>query len=202
MSATDKEDRTVAIEHLLSNVDEDTATLILETLTPNVLEDTGMNDHKSEALSSTVGSLITQIAINKDEMSAEQIQKEVEAIDTVISTVHSATDEHSAGSNLFTTPDDDDALTEMSASDLVGTLMDSNIVTDAIISASKDEQGNVVEDPYKISDKLTDSDKASAKDAIESYYEQNASPDGSNEELANKLSSLANVFGVDVALGE
>ena len=202
MSATDKEDRTVAIEHLLSNVDEDTATLILETLTPNVLEDTGMNDHKSEALSSTVGSLITQIAVNKDEMSAEQIQKEVEAIDTVISTVHSATDEHSAGSNLFTTPDDDDALTEMSASDLVGTLMDSNIVTDAIISASKDEQGNVVEDPYKISDKLTDSDKASAKDAIESYYAQNASPDGSNEELANKLSSLANVFGVDVALGE
>jgi hypothetical protein len=90
----------------------------------------------------------------------------------------------------------------MTASELVGTVMDSTIVSNAIESASKDEDGNLIEDPYKISNKLTDSDKSSAKDAIENYYAQNASPDGNNEELVNKLGSLANIFGIDVSLGQ
>jgi hypothetical protein len=161
-----------------------------------------MNDDKSHALSNTVGSLITQIASTEGQMSSEQMSKEVEAIDAVISTVHSATDDYCEGTNIFTTPEDDDSLSEMTASELVGTVMDSNIVSNAIESASKDEEGNLIEDPYKISNKLTDSDKSSAKDAIENYYAQNASPDGNNEELVNKLGSLANIFGIDVSLGQ
>lgn len=202
MTADDKEERLDAIEHILENVNDDVAKVMLETLSPKILEDTGMNDDKSHALSNTVGSLITQIASTEGQMSSDQMAKEVEAIDAVISTVHSATDDYCEGTNIFTTPEDDDSLSEMTASELVGTVMDSNIVSNAIESASKDEDGNLIEDPYKISNKLTDSDKSSAKDAIENYYAQNASPDGNNEELVNKLGSLANIFGIDVSLGQ
>ena len=203
ISATsDPEDREIAIEHLLLNVDADTASVIKETLTPAILKDFGMNSEKSEALSKTVSSLIDEIAANESNMSEEQMKNEVAAVDKIVSTVHAATDEYNKGSDLFVSEGGDGSMTEMTADELVKTVMDSSIVSSAMVSAATDENGNEVQDPYNISDKLTEKDKTSTKDALEKYYSENALPDADNTDLENTLKSLATVFGVEIELNK
>lgn len=200
-SVVEPEGRAEAIEHLLQNVDSDSAEVIMETLTPEILQSFGMTSDKSDAMSSTLGSLLTGIADSDKDYTAEELQSEVQAVDKIITTIQAVTDDNTDAS-LFSTPEAEQSKTGMTAGELVETVVNSDVVSSAIISASKDEEGNVVENPYKISDKIGEADKENAKTAIESYYNDNASADADNEELKQKLNSLANVLGVEVALGE
>ncbi len=201
-SVKDSEHREIAIEHLLKNIDSDTAAVIIETLTPEVLRNLGMSTPQSNAMSGTLGSIVQEIANQNGEITDEKISTEINAIDKIVSTVQSATNEDTT-SNLFANGEDDTtSKSGMTASEFVDTVVNSTIVSSAITSSATDEEGNMVENPYGISNKLTESDKSSVKSAIEDYYSENAVADGDNTELETTLDSLASVFGIDVNLGE
>ncbi|MBO5374385.1 MAG: hypothetical protein J6A54_02925, partial [Clostridia bacterium] len=195
--ATKGQDREEAIKHILENVDEDSAKIIKETLTTEVMTQFGMNKSQSESMSNTLDSVITQIANNDKEFTDEELQSEIEAVGNLINVVKGAT--NNEADNLFADDESDYSKSNMSASDFVETVVESEIISSAIQDSSVDENGNKVENPYNISGGLTDSDKESAKTAIEDYYSNNQGV-GDNEELRKKLDSLANVLGVDVTL--
>jgi hypothetical protein len=123
---------------------------------------------------------------------------EIEAVDKIVSTVQAATDGDKS-SNLFSNGEDDSSRSGLTADELVDTVVNSTIVSSAINSSSKDEEGNTDENSYGISDKLTEADKDSAKTAIEQYYQNNAT-EGEDAELKETLDSLASIFGVQVEL--
>ena len=200
-SAAKDQGRAEAIEHLLHNVDSDSAEIIIETLTPEILQTLGMSNDRSNAMSSTLGSILGGIANSEKEYTEEQVQSEVQAIDKIMTTIQAATDKN-AENNVFSSAEGEDSKTGMTADELVDTVVNSDIVSSAIISSSKDEDGNKIDNPYKISNKINSTDKENAKSAIENYYNENSSSESDNEELKQKLDSLANIFGIDVNLGE
>lgn len=202
LSATNTEDRGDAIKHILENVDKETAAVIMETLSPDILWNFGMSVDKSNIMSGTINSLIGEIASNEREFTEEELQAEIDAVDKLVTTVQSAANNKGASSNLFSTEDGTESMTGMTSTEIVETVVGSNIVSSAIKSATVDENGNAIEDPYKISNKLSENDKTSAKQAIESYYSENAKSDADNTELEKTLSSLASVFGVEITLSK
>lgn len=197
-SVSSAEDREKAIEHLLKNIDSDSASVIIETLTPEVMRNLGMSKDESKAMSGALGSIVQEIANNDGEFTEEQLSGEIEAVDKIVSTVQAATDGDKS-SNLFSNGEDDSSRSGLTADELVDTVVNSTIVSSAINSSSKDEEGNTVENSYGISDKLTEADKDSAKTAIEQYYQNNAT-EGDDAELKETLDSLASIFGVQVEL--
>ena len=198
-SVSSAEDRSAAIEHLLKNIDDDSADVIIETLTPEVLRNLGMSKEQSKAMSGALGSIVQEIANNDGEFTEEEMTDEIDAVDKIVSTVQAATDGDKS-SNLFSSdPEDDSSRSGYTATELVDTVVNSKVVSSAINSSSKDEEGNAVENPYSISDKLTESDRDSAKIAIEEYYQENAG-EGDNAELEETLGSLASIFGVQIEL--
>ena len=199
LSAAKGQDREEAIKHLLENVDPETAAVIVETLTPEILWNFGMDMEKSEAMSGVISSIVQEMASNDKELTHEELENEIEAVDKLVSTIQGATDGTSTSENIFSTTEGEDSATGMTSSELVETIVNSTIVSSAINSATTDENGDLVEDPYKISNKLSETDKTSAKDAIESYYTENA-VDGDNAELEKTLGSLATILGVEITL--
>ena len=186
-----------AIQHLITNIDLESAPIIKETFTSTILENFGMNPEEAETMSSALGSIVDEIASNDVDLTEEELQKEVEAVDKILTTVQSAS--KTDGKNVFATEGEEGGL---NADELVETVMGSQITSSAITSSSVDEEGNAVEDPYKIANKINEQDKDSAKNAIENYYSSNAVPDGDNTELEATLGSLANIFGVQVDFGK
>ena len=197
LSVTKEEGRDDAIKHILENVDKESADVIKETLTTEVLGEFGMDEIQSESMSNTLNSMIDQIVANEDGYTDEQLEVEIEAVGSIVDVVKGAT--NSQDGNLFG-GETDESKTGMTADDFVSTVVNSNILSSAIKDAVKDEDGNKVEDPYKISSGITDSDKESTKNAIEEYYSNNQLADGDNTQLKETLGSLANLFGVDVNL--
>ena len=198
LTATKAENRDDAIKHILENVDPESADVIKETLTPEVLKEFGMNSDEAHAMSNTLGSIIDQIAANDGNLTDEQMQKEIDAVGSIVGVVQGATS--SEEDNLFSAEEGDYSKSDMSAGEFVATVVESQIISEAVNEASTDENGNLVEDPYKIAGKLTETDKEEAKSAIEDYYANSTVEGADKEELKGTLGSLANIFGVDVSL--
>ncbi len=199
LSATKGESREDAIKYIIANIDSDSAEVIKETLTKDVLTQFGMNNEQSESMSNTLNSVVDQIAKNEDELSEEQLNSEMMAIDMIVNTVKGATS--GEDENLFSQEEGDYSKSDFTADQFVKTVVESNIVTSAIIDSSKDEDGNAVEDPYKISSGMSESDKENVTNAIENYYQNNQTQNEDNEELKGKLDAIANVLGIQVSLG-
>ena len=202
LSASTLDDRADAIEHLLKNIDPETASVIMETLTPEVLSKFGMGKDKSQAMSGMLNSIIGEIATNNNELSQDELESEIEAVDKLVNTVQGAIDGQGDADDVFSNSGGEDSIIDMTTTELVETVVNSSIVSSAITSATVDSEGNTVEDPYKLADKLSENDKASAKDAIESYYNNNAVVDGDNAELEKTLGSLATILGVEITLSK
>lgn len=198
LSVTEKEDRDDAIKHILENVDKESAAVIKETLTSDVLGEFGMNDSQSESMSNTLNSVIDQIASNEGEYTEEQLEAEIAAVGSVVDVVKGATSDQEG--SIFANDSSSSSKTDMTADQFVSNVVNSNILSSAVQNASKDEEGNTIEDPYKISGGMSAEDKESAKLAIEEYYANNQADGADNAELKDTLGSLANIFGVDVNL--
>lgn len=201
--ATQGEHRDEAIKYIVENIDVESAEVIKETLTSDVLKQFNMNDSQSQSMSNTLNSIVDQIAENENNYSDEQLDKEMEAIGMIVNTVKGATtdDEDIQGENLFAAEEGDYSKSDITAEKFVETVVQSEIVTSAIINSSKDEEGNAVEDPYKISTGMSSEDKENVAGAIENYYQNNKTDSEADEQLKEKLNSIANVLGLQANLG-
>lgn len=202
LSVAKGENKEESIKHILQNLDPESAAVIKETLTPDVLIQFGMNQEQSNSMSATLDSVIDQIVDNEDGFTDEEFEKEVSAVDNIVNVVKNATsnNEEEEGYNLFSANENEYSKSGVTIDEFVDTVVNSQVVSNAVISSSKDEEGNTVENPYGISDSLTEYDKENAKISIENYYNNNQIEGEENTELKEKLGSLANILGVDVTL--
>lgn len=184
-----------AIEAILKNMSPEDAEVLKSTMTPEVFEIFGMSEAKAQTLSKTLNSIVDGIT-GSGEISEENIEKEVQAIDKMVTVAKAATS--SSEANVFSATDGEDSKTGMTADELVSSIMDSEIITTAVKSAAKDEEGNEVEDPYGFSSALGEEDKQAASDAIKNYYAENKTEEN-DEEMKDTLSSIATILGVDTS---
>ncbi|MGM9665864.1 MAG: hypothetical protein ACI3XX_04935 [Eubacteriales bacterium] len=184
-----------AIEAVLKNLSADDAEVLKRTVTPEALQIFGMSEKKADIMSKTLNSVMDGIT-STGEISDEDIEKEVQAVDKIVNVAQAAAS--SSTSNVFSATEGEESKTGMTADELVSSIMDSEIITTAVQSAAKDEEGNKVEDPYGISSALGEEDKQAASDAIKNYYTENKTEEN-DEEMKDTLSSIAAILGVDTS---
>ncbi len=192
-----------AIKYMISDMSPESAETLKSALTEDVLADFGMSAEESATITNTISSVIDgMVATSTENMTEEEIQKEADAVNTIVGIMKDASATTADGAvntdNIFGT--EDDSVTGVTAEELVSTVVSSQVVTDAIRNASKDEEDNVVEDPFGVAGTMSDDDKIAAEEAIKNYYTDNSTGNTEDdEELKNTLSSLANIFGMDAS---
>ena len=192
-----------AIKFMMTEMSPETADTIKSVLTEDVLSDFGLSAEESSTISNTIGSVIdgmVSISESTKDMTDEEIQQEIDAVTTLVGVMKDAASSAAEGNvntdNIFGA--EGDSVTGVTTEELIDTVVSSQIVSDAIKNASKDEDDNVVEDPFGVAGTLSESDKSAAEDAIKDYYANNSTGDAaSDEELKNTLDSLANILGMN-----
>ena len=187
-----------ALKFMITEMSPEAADTLKSAISSDALKDFGMSEEEAETMSSTIGSVIDGISSATSDMTEEQIEKEVEAITTIVNTMKdvSATGGNVDADTLFGA--EGESVTGITAEELVDTVISSEIVSGAIIGASKNGNEEKVEDPYGIAGSMSESDKTAAEDAIKTYYENNTTGDAeSDEALKEKLDAVANILGMD-----
>lgn len=184
-----------ALEFMITEMSPEAAETLKSVITTDTLEDFGMSSEEAGTMSNTINSVIDGIASSTENMTEEQIEKEVEAITTVVGVMQDITSGDINADNIFGA--EGDSVTGMTADELVDTIVSSEIISNAVIGASKGENNETVEDPYGIGNSLSEEDKTVAEDAIKNYYENNSTGGAEDEALKGKLDAVANILGMD-----
>ena len=176
------------IESIISGEDESLGSIVNK----DNLTSLGMKEKDAESIEGIVGSMLdgaNDCEFETEEEKTVEIEKTEEIISAVGNTVLDKTED-----NMFKTEDNETSTTDMSAQDFVDSVLDSKLTSSMVQNASKDENGETVNDPYKIQKELSDTDKVEISQAINNTY---TNEDLTDEERAT-LESLANIFGVTI----
>ena len=187
-----------AIKFMISEMTPETAETIKSAISEDTLKDFGISEEQAGAVSSTIGSIVDSMANATSGMTDEEIKKETEAVNTLLNTVMGAVSSDSGSediSNIF--GGEEDSKTGITAESFVDTIVSSQVISSAIVGATKDENGEKVEDPYGFADTLTEDDKAVAEDSIKEYFDNNKTGEESDEELKETLGAIAGILGMD-----
>ncbi|MBQ8392213.1 MAG: CvpA family protein [Clostridia bacterium] len=186
-----------ALKYMITEMTPETAETLKGAISSDVLEDFGMSGEEADTMSNTISSVIDGMTNATGNMTDEELEKEMDAITTIVNTMKdaSATDGESTDSFFGA---EGESITGVTADDLIDTIVSSTIVSDAVVGAGKDENNEKVEDPFGIAGNMSESDKTEAEDAIKNYYENNATGNSTEDEaLKGKLDAVANIFGMD-----
>lgn len=185
-----------AIKFMVSEMTPETAEAIKSAISEETLKDFGMSDEEVNTMSSTISSIVDGMVNSTGNMTEEELEKESEAVSTLVDTMKGAVSSENEGtSNVF--GGEDDSKTGLSADAFVDTIVNSQVVSSAVVGATKNENGEKVEDPYGLSDSLTEDDKLASEEAIKSYYENNKTGSAEDEALKEKLDAVAGILGMD-----
>ena len=188
-----------ALKFMITEMSPEAADTLKSVITTDALKDFGMSAEEADTMSNTINSVIDGISSATENMTEEQVEKEVEAISTIVGVMQDITSE---GSNVDVDKifgEEGDSVTGITADELVDTVLSSEIISNAVIGASKGENDEKVEDPYGIADSLSDDDKAVAEGAIKDYFENNSTGGTEDEALKEKLDAVANILGMDAS---
>ena len=203
-----KEEKKEDTKKLLDTISKDTAEMIGTLVTPSLVENYGVSAEKSDTVSSTVSSLLDNMANyeNEDDVNGEQAAKEAEAVSTLLDLAITASD--SKGGSLFNTKTDDGAgeggdetvstgSLNTTAAELVEMVVTSEVVSTTIDDMVYRDGNN--DNPFGA--QLNEQDNAEAVTAIEEYYANNKGESAeADEELARKLEAIAIMLNVKVEL--
>lgn len=187
----EKQDKTdlmnVVIESLL---DEDGEALAGFVNKDNLIS-IGMSEAEAESIESIVGSMID--GVNNCELSDEEKMEEIHKTEEIISAVGNTVLDKNA-ENMFATDSGDDSTTGMDADEFVSKITDSKLASSMIQSAVVDENGEVIDDPYKIQGQISESDMNQISQAINNSY----SSESTTAQDKETLEALAGIFGVTI----
>jgi len=183
-----------ALKFMITEMSPEAADTLKSAISSDVLKDFGMSEDEANTMSNTINSVIDGISSATENMTEEQVEKEVEAITTIVNTMKDAS---SSGDLEHIFGEEGESATGITAEDLVDTVLSSEIVSGAIVGASKNENNERVDDPYGIAGSLSDNDKSAAEDAIKNYYDNNSTGGAEDEALKEKLDAVANILGMD-----
>ena len=185
-----KEEKAEVSGKLLGSITKESAEMVGSMVTPSMLEGFGVSSENSEAISSTVGSLLNNMAgYDASGEDSEAAAREAEAVNTLLDI---ALNGASAEGALFNGEGGDGAL-GTSAEELVDLVMSSTV-----ISGTLDEvvnQNGYNDNPLGIPE-LSDADLGQLTAAIEAYY----AAGGNDPETARQLEALAALLNVDIEL--
>ena len=178
----DKNETVNLLDTVIDTVLNENEDSVSSLLTEETLLSIGMKENEAGSVEKIVGSLIDGINdMKEDKMTDEQRQMEAEKTQEIISSVVDTVFDKDSPS-MF---DPENGLT---ADKFVGDILDSNLASNMLKNALTDENDNEVSDPYKIHDKISESDKDAISQALENYQGENVDQD--------TLNAIAGIFGV------
>lgn len=179
----EKEKTTELLDSVIGSLLEDDDDSLSTIITGDTLTSLGMAEDEAESIESIVDSLIDGINDMKaDKISDEERLAEAEKTHDIISSVADAVLDKDATA-MF-----DPSGEGLTAEQFVSDIMDSKLASNMMKNAIEGENGEIASDPYKIQDKLSDSDKDALSQALNGYQGENADED--------TLNAIANIFGV------
>ena len=176
------------IESLIS---EDTSALTAIVSKDN-LEIMGMSSQQAESIESIVGSMVhgaSGFEFESEEEKQEEIKKTEEIIFAIGNTVLDEDREHH---HMFEQGDGVGSTTEMTAQDFVDNIVDSKLTSSMVQSATTDENGEAIENPYNLQGVISEDDMAEIENALNNSYAQ----EDTTEDEKKTLEALASIFGV------
>ncbi len=185
-----------AIEALLMNITTTDADSVKSILTEENLKSIGVKGEHIHTISGLLTSMVDTIKDESTSIPQEEMAKEAESAGKIIQAVDSALDNSAKDKNVFVSDDNKETTSQMSASEFVSTTLESNLVSSMIITATKDENGNEVDDPYNVREHLSENDISELENALSEEY---ASTEDGDEAKKEKLDAIAHIFGVDVS---
>ena len=180
------------MDNVIGSILEDEDNSLGTIVNKDNLTSLGMKEQDAESIEGIVGSMIDG-AKDCEFETEEEKQEEIEKTETIISAVGNTVLDKTED-NMFTTDDNQTSTTNMTAQEFVDSVTDSKLTSSMIQSAVKDENGEMVNDPYKIQKELSAEDKEEISQAINNSYAQE---DLTDDERAT-LEALANIFGVTI----
>lgn len=145
----------------------------------------GMTEEEAESIEAIVDSMIDGAHNIDDEFSPSEKEEELQKTEEILTAISDAIFSGDF-ENVFATGDGSDSTSGMNASDFVNKITDSKLASEMIKSAIE----NSSSDPYKIQDKLSQSDKNEITEAISNSYS------GADLDQKATLDALAQIFGV------
>lgn len=207
--AANPEEQIDAIESILSTLTEDGARAIAAAATPTMLERVGVPHAHAQAFSSMVASAFTTLADAKHNgMTEEQFRREANALTSLFSTGIRVSN-NGVSDRLF----GQDGTLGKSASELMDTVLSSNVISDALIDMVGGSRGAYFSvaypNPLGISG-LSDADTAELQAAIRAAEQELQQLPPSNGELwtpqnnhvtrqdtARRILAFATLFGLE-----
>ena len=164
--------------------------MISTLVTPSLVESYGVSSESSETVSSTVTSILDNMANyeNEDDVSGEMAAKEAEAVSTLLDLAITAS---TSTGDLFNADSSVGSL-DTTAEEFIELVVTSEVVYGAIDDTVY-RDGNT-DNP--LGTNLSAEDNAQVVDALESYYESN----GGGEDLAKQLEAIAIMLNVNIEL--
>lgn len=185
-----------AIEALLMNITTADADSVKSILTEENLKSIGVKGEHVHTISGLLTSMVDTIKDETTSIPSEDLAKEAESAGKIIQAVDSALDNSAKDKNVFVSSDDKETTSQMTASEFVSTTLESNLVSSMIVTATKDENGNEVDDPYNVREHLSQNDLSELENALGKEY---AEAEEGDEDKKEKLDAIAHIFGVDVS---
>ena len=200
LKSGDKTEYSDAVKTIMESISEGDSESLKQILTYSNLRGLGVSKDKAQSISRLLSTMVT--TLDGHEYTEEETAKEAESTGKIIGAVNSALENKDKGGNIFSSEpvegeEQEESLSNLTATEVVESAMNSEVVTAMIKDAVHDEEGNVVDDPYHVQNNLTESDKESMKEALASEYNKEGVKD--DPEKVESLENIAHIFGIDTS---
>jgi hypothetical protein len=170
------------LEWLITNMTPETAGLITDQINADTLSNYGLSGQSAESVSGLVSNMLTAMA-DQSTMTPEEYKTESDAIGHLFEVATGLSDAAS-GESVF-----EDKVA--AAADIAHTVLDSKVVSSALMGAAYDQNGQLKSDPLALGIQLSEGDKVSLVAALNSRS-------AADESAKQKITALAAVFNVDI----
>ena len=183
-----------AIEAILMNITAVDADSVKNLLTEESLQAIGVKGEHVHTISGLLTSMIDTVKDESVQIPTLDLAKEAESASKIIQALDSALENGAMDKNVFVSNDDKETTSQMTAGEFISTTLDSSLVSSMIVIATKDSEGNSVDNPYNIRDNLSENDITELENALGNEYTNTNEDDEAKKE---KLDAIAHIFGID-----
>ncbi len=200
---TDMVAMTATLNGLIKSLNGSTAAIIKEIINDSTVlnssmlsgKDGGENKYTQKLLSTMIDVMASE------EFTEEEIEKEAKAVDYAMKLMKASTEKSEGEGGSVTENikdiynDDPEGIEEM-----VETIVESRLTTEAIKAVAYDDEGNLTTDVLELTEKVGEEDVEQIKEKCKDYYVENASEktEEEKEALRENIKAIAALFGKDV----
>ena len=183
-----------ALEKIINSMMLDDGDALKKLVTTENLESFGITGDRAETISGILVSVIDSVNSQEFESEEEKLA-EVEKTGAIITAINNSK-ENTHAENTFSTVDSTDSKTGKSAEQFVEEVLDSKLASQMVEKATTTEDGETIDDPYKIHSTMSEQDDESLKNAILDKYSSEDTTDGEKQ----TLKAIAHIFGVNLGI--